>query len=110
MTLADIKTMLEGITGLGADKVSYRMFPIGKVPSLPYCVFYSTGNDNFAADNKVYKPYIDVNIELYSQNKDSTMESGIESAMDTKGLIWRKIESYIDSEKMYCILYETYIQ
>lgn len=98
-------TILNSITGF-KDKVAYRMFPVGAAPALPFIVYYSQGTDNQFGDNKTYHVVEDINICLYSRQKDTTSESAIESALNNNNIPWNKSEAYIDSEECYEITYE----
>lgn len=102
MLLTDIKTML-GQTRLNN---TYYSYPIGDVPALPYLVWYLPNSDNFAADDKVYKKKAVLNIELYTKTKDFATEAAVEAVLDAWGMVWEKTESYIESERMYEVLYE----
>lgn len=103
MELKDLKTLLEKAIGTG--KVAYRAFPVGKAPKLPFICYMVSGTDNFIADSRVYEVRTEVNVELYTANKDIQTERRIESAFDEVGLIWDKYEEYLDSEQVYEIVY-----
>lgn len=105
MTLAEIKTLLEGITGF-QGKVAYYAFPVGEAPALPWIVFYEEGSNNFAADGIVYQPITDVTIELYSKHKDPTSEAAIESSLTNAGIFYEKTEAYLDDEHCFMEIYE----
>lgn len=106
MTLAGLKTALEGVNNDAfKNKVAYRAFPIGAAPSLPFICFMEVESNNFVADSKVYQKFTDVNIELYTDQKDQTTESAIESMLNDNNLVWDKEEYYIDSENMLQIVY-----
>ena len=107
MTLAELKTALEGVNDNAfKDKVAYRAFPVSAAPDLPFICFYEVDTSNFLADSKVYKKITTVNIELYSDQKDTTSESAIESMFDANLLVWEKAEYYIDDENMLQVVYE----
>lgn len=97
-------TLLDAITGF-KDKVAYRMFPVGAAPALPFIVFYSQGTDNAFGDNQTYHVVEDVNVCLYTKDKDTTSESALESALNTAKIPWNKSEVYIDTEECYEITY-----
>lgn len=106
MTLADLKTVLEGVM---PDKVTYRTWPVGEGPQLPYVCYFATGSDNFAADNIVYHSATPVRIELYEELKDLTLEGQLEVALTGAGIYWNRDETYIDDERCYLIIYEVKI-
>lgn len=105
MTLSEIKTMLESITGF-SNKVAYYAFPVGNAPALPFICFYETDSDNFAADGIVYHAIKDITVELYSENRDIASEALIEAALLQSGIFWQKSIDYVDDEKMYMTIYE----
>lgn len=105
MTLANIKTLLEGITGF-SNKVVYHHWPVGEAPALPWIVFYEDGSNNFAADGIVYTPITDVTIQLYSKLKDPTSEAAIEAALTAAGVFYDKSEAYLDDEHCFVETYE----
>lgn len=89
-------------TGL---KCVYRAWPEGKAPALPFVCYLERGSDNFAADNSVYLPVSDFDVELYSREKDPTSEALIEGALNSAGIVWEKIEDYIESERCCIVTY-----
>ena len=106
MTLEGLKTALEGVNNNAfKDKVAYRAFPVGAAPSLPFICFMEMESNNFLADSKVYHKITDVNIELYSDTKDTVNEAAIESMLDSNLLVWDKTEYYIESEDLVEIVY-----
>ena len=105
MTLSEIKTLLEGIPGF-AGKVTYRAFPVGQAPALPFIAFRVLNSDNFEADDEVYLPRDVVAIELYSEDKDESNENAIEAKLKALGLPWEKDESYIPEEHCNLVTYE----
>lgn len=98
-------TLLNSITGF-KDKVAYRMFPKGAAPELPFIVYYSQGTNNAFSDNKTYHVIEDINVCLYSKEKDTASEAAIESAFNDAKIPWNKSEVYIDTEECYEITYE----
>lgn len=104
MTLTELYTALTGITGF-KNKVVYRAFPEGEAPALPFICYLVEGSDNFGADDIVYKSITKVQIELYSENKDTASESAIESLLASLSIYWEKDEVYIDDERCYEIIY-----
>lgn len=86
---------------------AYYQWPINEAPALPYVLFHYPNRADFYADGKNYMKISALNIEFYSDNKDFVGEEQIEAVLDEYGLIYAKSESYIDSEKMFLVLYET---
>lgn len=102
MTKTEIANMLKSLK----LPIAYYQFPNGEAPQLPYIVYYYPYSDNFSADNSVYQRADELNVELYTENKNFTLEEAIESLLDENGFFWQKSESYIESERMYQISYE----
>ncbi len=100
MSMEDILSLLQS-TGL---PVTYRAFPSGQAPSLPYPCYFCTETSNFCADNRVYQIVQGVDVELYTTDKRPDLEEAVEAALS--GLIWEKTESYLDDERCYEIIYE----
>lgn len=106
MTLAELKTALESVNnGAFQGKVAYRAFPVGAAPALPFICFMETESNNFLADAKVYHKIQGVDIELYSDHKDTASEEAIESMLDSHLLVWEKSEFFIESEDMLQVTY-----
>lgn len=107
MLIADINTML-GQTGLPKTYYSWpEDDPAHPVPPLPYIVWYFPNTDNFAADDRVYSHIEALNIELYTRTKDFAKEAAVEAVLAAHGIVWNRQESWIESEKMYEVLYTT---
>lgn len=102
--LEGLYKILNSITGF-TDKVTYRAFPVGEAPALPFICYLVTNSDNFFADDVVTHQILDVDVELYTKNKDLASESAIESALNDNKIPWNKTEDYIDSEQCYMITY-----
>lgn len=102
MTYKQIAEMIESM-GL---PYAYHAFPINGAPNLPYIVFNYPNRDDFGADNMNYVHIDNVDIELYTENKDFTLESSVESVLEQNGLFYSKSVMYLQTEHMYEILYE----
>jgi len=72
------------------------------------CFYYPDGND-FLADNINYQRIRPLTIELYTDNKDIELEDGIENTLSQNGLVYRRNETFIESEKLYMVTFETEI-
>ena len=106
MTLNEIRNIFNEI-GL---PYTYYFFPEddknNPVPNLPYFVYYFPNNDGFGADNINYANVNAMNIELYTARKDYTIENQVEAVLKKYGFYYSKIETYLESEHMYEVLYE----
>ena len=58
------------------------------------------------ADDTNYQRIVQLNIELYTSNKDFELEESLEQILKDNNLTYYKEENYIDSEKLYQIAYE----
>lgn len=103
MTKKEIKKMLEK-AGL---PLAYHHFAEGESPDPPFLIFLFPESGNFYADNKVYQKVDYLDVELYTDRKDPDLEDRIEAILDEHDLPWEKSETWIESEKMYEVLYET---
>lgn len=102
--LSNFKTLLDTLN----VPVAYHHF--NEKTSLPYIVFYENGSDNFFADNKVYQKCMSIDVELYTNIKDTTLESRLETLLDNNEIPYEKItETYINDEKMYEIVYQIFM-
>ena len=77
--------------------------PITKVRDLNS--FYVEKSDNFAADGWAYFKVDVVHIELYTDEKNPEIESRIETVLDGHGIFYDKTEVWIESERLYEVLY-----
>ena len=109
MKYIDIVSMLTDIKMLYNVPFTYWSFPENEAPDLPYITFYYPSSSNYSADSSVYSRIDDLTIELYTKNKDFTLEGNVESVFNLYGLVWDKTEDYIESERMFMISYETEI-
>ncbi len=84
---------------------AYYQFEEGSGQQCPFVVFYYPSQNNFRADNKNYAKIVNLTIELYTDNKDFVSEEVIEDVLDEYELAYDKDETYIESEKMYEVIY-----
>lgn len=85
---------------------AYDHFAEGESPDPPFICYLLPSSDNFAADGKVYYKINEVHIELYTDIKDLSVEQKLEDALDKHGIFYEKSETWIDSEKLYEVLYQ----
>ena len=85
---------------------AYDHFAEGESPDPPFVVFLYPNSSNFSADGKVYFKANHLNIELYTDIKDVSMEEKVETVIDSCGIFYEKSEVWIESEKLYEVLYE----
>ena len=84
---------------------AYDHFAEGESPDPPFICYLLPGSDNFAADGRVYLKVNEVHIELYSYSKDPALENRVEDVFDQNEIFYNKSEVWIESEKLYEILY-----
>ena len=84
---------------------AYDHFAEGESPEPPFLCFFSPGSDNFAADGRVYFKIDTVHIELYTDEKNPETENLVEAVLDERGIFYDKTEVWIESEKLYEVLY-----
>lgn len=102
MTLKEIKTLLSS-TQL---PVVYDFWPEGAAPGLPWICYREAGSSNFAADGIVYQAIRNIDVELYSRQKDPTSEELLEATLTAAGIFWEKSEIYLADEQAYEVIYE----
>ena len=85
---------------------AYDHFAEGESPEPPFICYLCPGSNNFAADGKVYYKISQVNIELYTDRKDPAVEQKLEDALDAASIFYNKSETWIESEKLYEVLYQ----
>ena len=76
-------------------------------PEPPFLVFLYPKADNFAADGIAYFKINQLDIELYTDLKNPDLEETIEAVLLKHGIFYGKSETWIESEKLYEVLYET---
>lgn len=99
--MVDLVKLLEE-TGI---PFAYDHFAEGESPDPPFICYLLPQSDNFSADGKVYLKVSSVNIELYTDSKDLAVEQTLEAVLDTHGIFYDKTEVWIESEKLYEVLY-----
>ena len=86
---------------------AYHHFAEGEAPKPPFLLFLTEGEDTFGADNIMYHSFKRLNIELYTDEKSPETEKAVEEVLTSHGIYYSKSEIWIESEKLYEILYET---
>lgn len=96
--------LLEILQGIGIP-FAYDHFAEGESPEPPFICYLLPSSDHFAADGAVYFKANEVHIELYTDTKDLSVEQQIEAVLDERGIFYDKSEVWIESEKLYEVLY-----
>lgn len=105
MTLVELKKILEA----AGFPVAYSHFvetTNEPLPTPPFICYLCTFSANFAADDSVYYPAQNVQIELYTDEKDLEAESRVESVLTANNIPFGTTESFIESESLYQKIYE----
>ena len=84
---------------------AYDHFAEGESPNPPFITFLLPGSNNFAADGRVYMKINEVHIELYTDEKNPETEALVEDVLDEHEIFYEKTEVWIESEKLYEVLY-----
>ncbi len=85
---------------------AYHHFAEGESPEPPFICYLMPASDNFAADGRVYYKVDGYHIELYTDVKSPETETAIEAVLDEHSIFYNKSEVWIDSEKLYEVLYQ----
>ena len=89
---------------------AYDHFAEGEAPAPPFICYLCPSSDNFSADGKVYRKFNDVHIELYTDKKEPATELLIENLLDSESIFYNKSETWIESEKLYEVLYTFFME
>ena len=96
--------LLEMIAEMGSPSAADH-FAEGESPPPPFITYLLPGSDNFPADGRVYFRITEAHIELYTDEKDPAVERKVEAVLDSHGIFYDKTEVWIDTEKLYEVLY-----
>ena len=105
--MADVNPMQELISLMEEIGVpfAYDHFSEGESPKPPFITFLIPATDNFSADGSVYLKVDVVHIELYTDEKNPETEALVEDVLDSHGFFYDKTEVWIESERLYEVLY-----
>ncbi|WP_027868861.1 hypothetical protein [Eubacterium sp. AB3007] len=84
---------------------AYDHFAEGESPDPPFVCYLIPGSDHFAADGQVFFKIEQVHLELYTDKKDPDIERIVEAVLDQHGIYYDRTEVWIESEKLYEVLY-----
>ena len=102
MTYEQIAEMMEEM-GL---PFAYHHFTEGESPNPPFLIFLSPGENTFSADNYMYFSFKKLDIELYTDRKAPETEKIVEEILKKHQIFYNKSEIWIESERLYEVLYE----
>ena len=84
---------------------AYSHFAEGESPEPPFLCYLLPRSDNFSADGAVYHKLSVVHFEVYTDKKDRTLENRVEDVFDKNNIFYNKSEVWINSEKLYEVIY-----
>ena len=84
---------------------AYSHFAEGESPEPPFMCYLLPRSDNFSADGAVYHKLSVVHFEVYTDKKDRTLENRVEDVLDKNNIFYNKSEVWINSEKLYEVIY-----
>ena len=102
------RQIAEMVSSIGVP-YAYYQFPNNTGIAPPFACFYFDSSNDFAADNTNYQRIRPLSLELYTDNKDFTLEQTVENVLNQNGLVYSREETYLDSEKMYMVTFMTEI-
>lgn len=102
MTYQNVAEMVEGI----GVPFAYYQFPEDTEQATPFVCFFYSGDNDLKADDSNYQKIEHLIIEVYTDNKDFTLEATTESVLRSYGMVWTKEETFLDSERMHEVIYE----
>ena len=100
------KQVAEMVGSIGVP-YAYYQFPNNTGIAPPFVCFYFESSNDFAADNVNYQRIRPLSIELYTDNKNFTLEQTVENVLNQNGLVYSREETYLDSERMYMVTFMT---
>ena len=103
MTHEQVATMIRSI----GIPFAYYQFPNDTPQSPPFICFFYPDNNDVIADNTNYAKIERLVIELYTDDKDFSLEQEIEAVLNANGLVFSRDEQSLDSERMHETIYET---
>lgn len=96
----------EMISGIGLP-CAYYQFPDDTPQIPPFICWFFSDNTDVMADNENYVDKEVLNIELYTKLREYDIEKAVEAALKAGGFSYAKEASYIDTEKIWQVSYES---
>lgn len=98
--------LYQALSGLGMP-IAYSSF--SKPVALPYLIYLFSYSNDLMADGHNYLEIGNYQIELYTDHKDLAAEKTVQDKLKELKLPYYKIETYLESEKLYQVIYEIQI-
>lgn len=105
MTQAELYTELQ-ILGLPVAYGEFISTTENPAPSPPFICYQFTFSEDLMADDVNSEERSNYDIELYTNKKDPLIEKLVQDKLRALGIPYRKIETWIESEKMHQVVYE----
>ena len=106
MTYQEVNTMLSEV----GIPYAYNQFDNDTPQEPPFiCFLYTDTSNDLFADNINYQKIRPLSIELYTDNKDFTLEAAVEQMLTSHELPFIRSETYLESERMFMVIYDTEI-
>ena len=84
--------------------IAYHHFVSAATP--PYIVYLRSFDTNISSDTKVHGKFKNYQVELYTKKKDLVAEQSIEAVLNNIDTDYDTLETYIESEEMYQVVYQ----
>ncbi|MGR6765355.1 hypothetical protein ACU1JV_26665 [Paenibacillus sp. T2-29] len=92
--------------GMPATYSHFTVTEKNPAPAPPFITFQFAYSSDMIADNKNYLEISNFQVELYTTKKDLASEKKVQDKLKELDLPYSKLESWLDDEKLYQILYE----
>lgn len=93
-------------TLVGTIGLPYAYYEFEEPTTLPFICFYYPYRNDFRADNITWQPIEHTVLELYTEQMDFAQEAAVEAVLTGAEIAFSKNRNYIDSERMWQIVYE----
>lgn len=104
MTLTEMKTLLQSVTGF-TDKVVYYEWPLSEAPALPFVCFYSPNETAFAADNINYYSVPRFSVGVYTKNREPSIEALFEDKFRDNNIYFTKEIEYLEDDRCWVTIF-----
>ena len=101
MTYKEVASM---VAEIGLPNAYYQFKETIQGP--PFVCFFFTNANDFLADDVNFQKIEHLAVELYTDEKDYSLEAVVEDVLEGHCLVYLKQEEYLDSEQMHITVYE----
>jgi len=105
VTMAELYQALKSL-GLPVAYGEFKTDPENPAPPPPFITYQLAYSSNVYADNLNYVDVENFQIELYTMKKDPAIEKMVQDKLKEIGLPYNKIETWLDTEKLFQVIYE----